>query len=369
MYTTKIEFNLTSSLKVGFNWNFDPQSSNFQDESSDDDESQPDDKQPLDGENRMEKRREKRKSRTPREYEEYLRKKENDLISLNREPETKDDFERMAISSPNSSLVWIKYMTMYIEQKLYDKARQIGERALQTISFREEQEKFNVWIAMLNLENRFGNEESFFILYRRAQLQLEPLKLFKSLIKIHTSNEQFDKADESFAFHQKKLKQYKDYWLDYGLFYYKCNKLDKARNVLEQSLKSLDKQEHVDVISKFAQMEFKSGDIERGKTLFESVLSAYPKRVDLWMVYLDVMQKYGRDEEDNNACVIAIRNIFERLTAIKLKPIRMKTIYKKYLDFETKFGSKNTLERVKEKMKDYIEDNPFNWSVQVCVCK
>lgn len=266
----------------------------------------------------------------------------------------------MLISSPNSSLVWIKYMTMYIEQKLYDKARQVGERALQKISFREEQEKFNIWIAMLNLENRFGNEESFFILYRRAQLQLDHLKLFKSLIKIHTSNEQFDKAEEAFAFHIKKLKQFKEFWLDYGMFYFRCNKLDKARNILEQSLKSLDKQEHVDVISKFAQMEFKAGDIERGKTLFESLLSTYPKRVDLWMVYLDVMQKYGRnDEEDNNACVIAIRNIFERLIMIKLKANRMKTVFKKYLEFEKKYGNKSTLERVKEKLKSYVNENPF----------
>lgn len=310
--------------------------------------------------NRTEKRREKRKSRTPREYEEFLRKKENDLLDTYREPETKDDFERLIISSPNSSLIWIKYISMYVEQKLYDKARQIGERALQTISFREEQEKFNIWIALLNLENKFGNDETFFIIYRRAQLQLDPLKLFKSLIKIHTSNEQFDKAEEAFAFNLKKLKQYKEFWLDYGRFFFKCNKLEKARNILEQSLKSLDKQDHIDVISKFAQMEFNSGDIERGKTLFESLLSTYPKRVDLWMVYLDVMQKYGRNEEDNNACVIAIRNIFERVTSIKLKSNRMKSIYKRYIDFESKFGNKNTLQRVKEKMKNYVEDNPIH---------
>lgn len=267
----------------------------------------------------------------------------------------------MVISSPNSSLVWIKYMSMYIEQKLYDKARQVGERALQTVAFREEQEKFNIWIAMLNLENKFGNEESFFILYRRAQLQLEPLKLFKSLIKIYLGSELFDKAEEAYAFHQKKLKQYKEFWLDYGLFYYRCNKLDKARNVLEQSLKSLDKQEHVDVISKFAQMEFRSGDIERGKTLFESLLSTYPKRVDLWLVYLDVMQKYGRSQEvDNNACLTAIRNIFERVITIRLKANRMKTVFKKYLEFESKYGNKSTIERVKEKMKTYVDENPFS---------
>ena len=45
----------------------------------------------------------------------------------------------------------------------------------------------------------------------------------------------------------------------------------------------------VAIISKFAQFEFKYGDIERGRTMFESLLSSYPRRVDLWCVYLNMM--------------------------------------------------------------------------------
>ncbi len=49
----------------------------------------------------------------------------------------------------------------------------------------------------------------------------------------------------------------------------------------------------VTIISKFAQYEFKFGDSERGRTMFESLLSSYPKRVDLWSVYIDMMSKTG----------------------------------------------------------------------------
>ena len=45
----------------------------------------------------------------------------------------------------------------------------------------------------------------------------------------------------------------------------------------------------VTIILKFAQFEFKYGDIERGRTMFDSLLSSYPRRVDLWCVYLDMM--------------------------------------------------------------------------------
>ena len=47
----------------------------------------------------------------------------------------------------------------------------------------------------------------------------------------------------------------------------------------------------IEVISKFAQMEFKFGEAERGKTMFENLVSSYSKRTDLWMVYIDMLIK------------------------------------------------------------------------------
>ncbi len=47
----------------------------------------------------------------------------------------------------------------------------------------------------------------------------------------------------------------------------------------------------VEVLSKFAQMEFKLGEPERGKTMFENILNSYPKRTDLWSIYIDMTVK------------------------------------------------------------------------------
>lgn len=49
----------------------------------------------------------------------------------------------------------------------------------------------------------------------------------------------------------------------------------------------------VSMISKFSQLEFKHGEASRGQTMFESLLSSYPKRVDLWSVYTDMLVKTG----------------------------------------------------------------------------
>ena len=45
----------------------------------------------------------------------------------------------------------------------------------------------------------------------------------------------------------------------------------------------------VGLISKFAEYEVKYGDVERGVTLFETLLSHYPKRLDVCFVYIDML--------------------------------------------------------------------------------
>lgn len=53
----------------------------------------------------------------------------------------------------------------------------------------------------------------------------------------------------------------------------------------------------VDVIVKFAQLEFQLGDVERAKAIFENTLSTYPKRTDVWSVYIDMTIKHGSQKE------------------------------------------------------------------------
>ena len=50
----------------------------------------------------------------------------------------------------------------------------------------------------------------------------------------------------------------------------------------------------METIAKFAQMEFRHGEPERGKTMFENILGNYPKRTDLWSVYIDIVTKLGQ---------------------------------------------------------------------------
>lgn len=62
---------------------------------------------------------------------------------------------------------------------------------------------------------------------------------------------------------------------------------DAAHKALDQSLLSLPRRKHIKVISRAALLEFKTGSMERARSIFEGILRNYPKRTDLWSVYLD----------------------------------------------------------------------------------
>lgn len=83
-------------------------------------------------------------------------------------PESNADFERLLLGSPNSSYLWIQYMSFQLQLSEINKAREIARRALRTINFREEQEKLNVWIALLNLENVYGTDETLETAFKEA---------------------------------------------------------------------------------------------------------------------------------------------------------------------------------------------------------
>lgn len=49
------------------------------------------------------------------------------------EPQNKEEFERLVFQSPYSSMCWLRYAAMHVAATDLDSARQVFERALQTI--------------------------------------------------------------------------------------------------------------------------------------------------------------------------------------------------------------------------------------------
>jgi rRNA biogenesis protein RRP5 len=107
-------------------------------------------------------------------------------------PESNADFERLLLGSPNSSFLWIQYMSFQLQLSEVDKAREVARRALKTINFREEQEKLNVWISLLNLENVYGTDESIEATFKDAARHNDSKTVHLRLASIFDQSEKYE---------------------------------------------------------------------------------------------------------------------------------------------------------------------------------
>lgn len=114
-------------------------------------------------------------------------------------------------------------------------------------------------------------------------------------------------------------------------------------------MKSLDKSKHVETIEKMALLEFKHGDAERGKTLFEGLVDRFPKRLDLWGVYIDQVAKVGD--------IQGVRGLMDRALEQKLTSKKAKFLFKKWLTIEQRIGDAAGQDKAKARAREWVEAN------------
>lgn len=299
-------------------------------------------------------------------------------------PQSVADYERLLLGEPDSSLLWLKYMAFQLELGEVDKAREVAERALRTITIGQDAEKLNIWVAMLNLENTYGDDDTLEELFKRACQYNDTQEVYERLTSIYIQSGKnevssphylhpkqllttLQKADDLFrtALKKKVFPSSPKFFINYATFLFDTLAApDRARGLLSRAIQSLPSHTHVETTSKFAQLEFRSpnGDVERGRTVFEGLLSSFPKRVDLWNVLLDLEIKTGDTEQ--------VRRLFERVLGIregkkgaglvvedgkKLKPKQARFFFKKWLEFEEKGGNEKMVEEIKAKAAEYVK--------------
>ena len=164
---------LTLDVKGGFKWTEEP----------DEDEISAGSSSESSGDDKSGRKRKRRRKQV-----------ELDLTAdmQTRAPESNADFERLLLGSPNSSYLWIQYMSFQIQLSETEKAREVAQRALKTINFREERERLNVWIALLNLENIYGTEQTIEDTFKDAVRRNDPKTVYLGLATIFEQSEKFD---------------------------------------------------------------------------------------------------------------------------------------------------------------------------------
>jgi rRNA biogenesis protein RRP5 len=287
-------------------------------------------------------------------------------------PQSVADYERILLGQPNSAEMWVRYMIFQRELNEIEKARQIARRALATINPREEKEKVDVWTALLHLENDFASDDAIEETFKEACLHNDAREIHERMIKIYISSGKLDvshhckaylwthkltslqKADTLYQSMMKNKSFTPDpqFWLGYATFLMDVispPSPDRARALLQRATQSVPSEQHRHLTQKFAALEFKSmnGDAERGRTIFEGLVSTWPKKFDLWDVYLSLEMSHGGEEN--------VRDLFERMSKVSKKK-RASGLFKKWAEWEKGLGNTKGVDRVKVLEEQWGQD-------------
>ncbi|MCO5565819.1 hypothetical protein L7F22_019494 [Adiantum nelumboides] len=267
-------------------------------------------------------------------------------------PESAQDFERLLLGSPNSSFLWIQFVSFQVQLGDVEKAREIAKRALQTIHFREQQEKFNVWLALLNLENTYGNADALEATFKEACQYNEPKAVHLRLADVLEQSGKLEAAQDHWRRTAKKFGLSSKVWQGYHRFLLRNGSqgshTDDSRAVVSRSMQSLEKRKHVKTILAYALDEFRIGDSERGRTIFEGLVDSYPKRLDIWWQYIDQETRVQNTSQ--------VRDLFERILALKLSSKKIKSVLKKWLEFEKRHGDQTGQQAVLAHARRIVEE-------------
>ncbi|KAL1138312.1 hypothetical protein AAG570_010000 [Ranatra chinensis] len=227
------------------------------------------------------------------EKERQIRDKEEELLNIEHEPKAVDHFERLVLGQPNYSEHWVKYMAFHLQGTEIEKARSVARRALKQMNVREENERLNIWVALLNLENLYGTEESFKETLDEALKLSDDYQIRLKVLEIYSNSDKTRELEQLVSVMMRKYKTDMECQLACLKALMKCGLSDKARQCLQKALASFSSKQHVNLLSRFALIENEYGHAVESHALFESVLTSYPSRVDIWFIYVDMLIKAG----------------------------------------------------------------------------
>ncbi|XP_017113689.1 protein RRP5 homolog [Drosophila elegans] len=288
----------------------------------------------------------KEKAKAEVKEEQRLREIEERNADPKARLETIDQYERLVIAQPNNSISWLKYIAFLLSNTEIEKARGLARRAISTISFRETQELRNMWSALLNMELVYSN--NFDEVLKEALNCNDPLEIYIGVVDILKKNKKKERLTSVLTTILNKFKAELRVWPLAAEAYFWLGKSDQVHNLLQRALRALPNQDHINCIVSFARLYAKNGNNEMAQTLLDDVVTSYPKRIDIWSVYVDMLIK--------SDLIDAARNVLERAVLQKLKPNKMQVIYKKYLQLEENHGTEATVAKVKQQAEEWVKN-------------
>ena len=241
------------------------------------------------------------------------------------EEENAEYYEKLILSDKDNALNWIKYASYILDKLNLASSRKIFERAIKAIDITNKEQKMFLWVAYMNLENVYGNTETFKDIVERALEVNDKKKIYLHLINIYKVSKKNLLANETFKIVTKEFFNDIAVWKAYIEFLFE-SQVDDPKIALDKSMQVLNKKQHLPMTLHYAGCLYKFGKCEEARNLFDEVLKSLPKRKDIWFVYCDKETKYGNVDK--------ARKIYERMIEVDFKRNALKSVMKKYLTFE-----------------------------------
>jgi len=235
-----------------------------------------------------------------------------------------------------------------------EKAKLVLNRSLESIPYEDESERMNIFSTQLSLEARFGSDESFNKVFGELKKRADEEGLYKKAIQIVQSvPHKEDLVKDLFKKSVKKFSDVSAFWK--GWVEYEClvrKDFDTARSIVEKSVKVIEnKKSQVEVLLSLARCELKSAAAyEHGRTIVEQVLKSQPKDIVTWKAYISATENKGD--------ISNVRQLYERVTQVKLSKKSLANMFRSWMSFEEKFGDDDTQELVRSRVAQ--KDNSLN---------
>ncbi|KAF9588111.1 hypothetical protein IFM89_007587 [Coptis chinensis] len=200
-------------------------------------------------------------------------------------------------------------------------------------------EMLNVWVAYLNLENEYGNppKEAVAKVFKEALQYCDREKFHLALLGVYEKNDQYKLADE--------LLDQMMVWLRRIKSHLKQGK-DGIGAIVNDALHKLDKHVHIKFKSQTAILAFKGGVPDTGRSMNLNHLFGFKTKN-----FLEILHEIRLDDEE------VIRALFERATSLSLSSKNMKSLFKKYLEYEKGHGDEDRVEYVKRNAIECVENS------------
>ena len=221
-------------------------------------------------------------------------------------PKNEEDYERWLMADSSNSALWKGYIQLILtKQGAADRAREMARRALRTISSDQQAARMEIWVELMQIEILHGSAASLDGVLLTACKSMLPLAVHRNLIGLYQKRGDQVSAQRRFKDLMKLKDARKDItlWQDYARSAFESDELELARSLHEEARRSLPDRELPMWGMYFASLEFKmaKGDVEKGRQIMEYIIGQYPKRVDLWNVYVDrEIQLISHDKSPNS---------------------------------------------------------------------